>query len=100
MFQKLFHKKNRFIVLIALFAIFSMSCGLINRAIDQVTDTGLQALIESGVLEEVFSAMEMAGGEGMDFSPLEAPGSGFLFEVDPFDDVIRWRFYAVRCPGG
>jgi hypothetical protein len=97
MFQKLFQKRYRFIVTIALLAIFSISCGLINRAIDQVMDTGLQSLIESGVLEEVFSVMDRADSESMDFSPLEVPGAVYLFELDPFDDVIRWRFYTVNA---
>jgi hypothetical protein len=97
---KMMHKNARrnrlFLMLVAAFAALSMACGLINRVVDTVTDSGLQALEEFEVVEQLITAMEMAEGMQINWSELEAPGSEFLFEIDPFDDVIRWRFYAIQ----
>jgi hypothetical protein len=85
-----------YLVLISVLAAFSLACGLINRALETVTESGLQALEELEVLEQVRSAMELAESGRIDLTDLEAPGAQFLFEIDPYDDVIRWRFYAVN----
>lgn len=93
------YRKNprRFVLLvIAVFAIFSMACGLLNRALELAMDRGLDALSESETLEQVSSVMDMLEEDSLDLSPYEVAGAEFLFEIDPFDDVIRWRFYAVE----
>jgi hypothetical protein len=90
-------RKNRLnLLIIAAFSLLSMSCGLINRALDAVTDSGLEKLKDIEVVDQIITAMEMAEGKQIDWTELEVPGSEFLFEVDPFEDVIRWRFYAIK----
>ena len=90
--------KNRvYLILIAALALLSMSCGLINRAMEAATDFGMDALRESDVGDQVFSVIDMIEGESVDLTEYEIPGLEFLFEVDPFDDVIRWRFYAISA---
>ncbi len=93
----MFRKKPTRILwlVIAVFAILSMACGLLNRAVDLAMDRGLDALSESDRLEPVFSVIDMLEGESLDLSPYEVAGAEFLFEIDPFEDVIRWRFYTL-----
>lgn len=89
--------KNRlFLMTIAAFAALSMACGLFDLALDVIIDSGMQALEESGVVDQLITAIEMAEAGNFNRPELEAPGSEFLFEIDPFGDVIRWRFYAVK----
>jgi hypothetical protein len=89
--------KNRlFLVMMAAFSVLSVACGLFDLALDVIIDSGMEALQESGVADQIVNAIKMAEGQRVYWSQLEAPGSEFLFEVDPFEDVIRWRFYAVK----
>jgi len=75
------------LMVVAVFAMISMACGLVDR--------GLDALLESDMLEQVLSVAEMLDESALDLSPYEVSGAEYLFEIDPFDDVIRWRFYTV-----
>ena len=86
-----------YLIVIAALTLFSLSCGLINRAFEAATDFGLDALRESEIGDQVYAVIEMIDGEGVDLSEYEIHGMEFLFEVDPFDDVIRWRYYAISA---
>ncbi len=89
-------KDTRWLMLIGLIALTTMACGLISRTMDSLVDSGIDALTESGIVENLMA--DILGTEGaLDLQPLEHPDATFLFEIDPFDDVIRWRFYTVNA---
>lgn len=83
------------ILVIAVLAITSLSCNLISNTLESLFKSGVDALDDSGMVENILGALGSVEGEGIDFEPLRHPEAEFLFEIDPFDDVIRWRFYAA-----
>ena len=90
-------RNHVYLIVIAALALLSLSCGLINRAFEAAADFGVDALRESEIGDQVFSVIDMIDGEAVDLSEYEIHGLEFLFEVDPFDDVIRWRYYAISA---
>lgn len=88
-------RQRRWILVIAVLMMTSMACGLITNAVESLVERGSEALFESGGIEDLIISGLMNGEESIDLSELEYPQSEFLFEIDPFDDIIRWRFYAA-----
>ena len=88
-------RQRKWLLVIAVLVMTSMACGLITNAVESLVKRGSEALFDSGVIEDLIISGLMNGDQSIDLAELEYPQSEFLFEIDPFDNIIRWRFYAT-----